>query len=93
VNNIKDIINNLNDSLKNQHIAFMDGVGDIYAVSEETIKNIITLLKEPEAVEPVTQSSIYDPDTWFFVCGSCKKGVIDRGDKFCRWCGQAVKWE
>lgn len=50
-------------------------------------------LKEQEAVEPVTQSSVYDPDTWFFVCGSCKKGVIDRGDKFCRWCGQAVKWD
>lgn len=50
-------------------------------------------LKEQEAVEPVTESSVYDPDTWFFVCGSCKKGVIDRGDKFCRWCGQAVKWE
>jgi hypothetical protein len=51
------------------------------------------LLKEKEAVEPVTESSVYDPDTWFFVCGSCKKGVIDRGDKFCRWCGRKVKWE
>ena len=53
----------------------------------------LALLKEQEAVEPVAQSSVYDPDTWFFVCGSCKKSVIDRGDKFCRWCGQAVKWD
>lgn len=48
---------------------------------------------EQEAVEPVTESSVYDPDTWFFVCGSCKKSVINSGDKFCRWCGRAVKWE
>ena len=58
----------------------------------QTITEAISLLKEQEAVEPVTQSSVYDPDTWFYVCGSCKKGVIDRGDKYCRWCGQAVKW-
>ena len=51
------------------------------------------LLKEQEAVVPVTQSSVYDQDTWFYVCGSCKKGVINRGDKYCRWCGQAVKWD
>ena len=49
-------------------------------------------LKEQKAVEPVTESSVYDPDTWFFVCGSCKKGVVEREDKYCRWCGQAVKW-
>ena len=51
------------------------------------------LLKEQEAVEPVTESSVYDPDTWFFICGSCKKGFIDRGDKFCRLCGRSVKWD
>ncbi len=53
----------------------------------------IAMLKGQEAVEPVTESSVYDPDTWFFVCGSCKKGVISPGDKFCPWCGRAVKWE
>jgi len=56
-------------------------------------EEILTLLKEQAAVEPVTESSVYDPDTWFFVCGSCKKSVIDRGDKFCRLCGKAVKWD
>lgn len=38
----------LDDSLKNQHCGFVDGIGDVYAVSEETIKNIIALLKEQE---------------------------------------------
>lgn len=37
------------------------------------IRDILALLKEQEAVEPITQSSVYDPDTWFYVCGSCKK--------------------
>lgn len=59
----------------------------------QLLDDAITLLKEQEAVEPVTESSVYDPDIWFFVCGSCKKCVIDREDKFCRWCGQAVKWD
>ena len=42
------VIQALDDSLKNQHCGFVDGVGDVYAVSEETIKNIIALLKEQD---------------------------------------------
>ncbi len=44
------VINELNDCLQNQHISFMDGVGDIYAVSEETIRNALELLKEQEVM-------------------------------------------
>lgn len=76
--------------------AFRDINGEIYRPficdRERICTDAIALLKEHEAIEPVTKSSVYDPDIWFFVCGSCKKCVIDRGDKFCRWCGQAVKW-
>ena len=42
------IVNELNDCLENQHISFIDGVGDIYAVSEETIRNALALMKEQE---------------------------------------------
>ena len=28
---------------------------------------------------------------WFWCCGACKT-VITEGDKFCRECGKAVKW-
>ena len=59
----------------------------------DALNDALELLKEQKAVAPITQSSVYDPDTWFYVCGSCKKGVIDRGDKFCRWCGKPVKRE
>ena len=38
----------LEDSLKNQHCGFIDGVGDVYAVSEETIKDVLELLKEQQ---------------------------------------------
>lgn len=40
------VIQELDDSLKNQHCGFIDGVGNVYAVSEETIRNVIALLKE-----------------------------------------------
>lgn len=45
---MEKVIKELNDCLENQHISFMDGVGDIYAVSEETIRKVIALLKEQQ---------------------------------------------
>jgi hypothetical protein len=30
--------------------------------------------------------------TWFYVCGKCH-GAINRGDKFCRHCGNAISWQ
>lgn len=93
MNNIKDIINSLNDSLENLHIAFIDSVGDVYAVSEETIKNIISLLEEYNAVEPINSYGT-------FRCGNCRNivGYNDghgRGyqNNFCSKCGKAVKWK
>lgn len=51
------------------------------------------LLKEQEAVEP-TVSGTEEHDghgSWWYQCGKCKM-PIDHGDKFCRHCGKAVKW-
>ena len=59
------------------------------------MRDAIALLKEQEAVEP--QIAPF-PDTsrsdgsWYYVCGTCYK-PIDPKDKYCRHCGQAVKWE
>lgn len=39
----------LKDSLRNQHCGFIEGVGNVYAVSEETINDTLELLKEQEA--------------------------------------------
>ena len=30
--------------------------------------------------------------SWWYVCPECH-GAIDRADRFCKHCGQAVKWE
>ena len=30
--------------------------------------------------------------TWFYVCGGCH-GTINREDRFCRHCGNAVSWD
>lgn len=45
--------------------------------------------KEQEAVPPI-QREVMHTLVWY--CGSC--GLwITAGDKFCRMCGKAVKWE
>ena len=91
--NREKVIQELNDSLKNLHCGFVDCVGDVYAVSEETIKNIIALLKEQEPVEPINSYGT-------FRCGNCRNIVgyndgYGRGyqNNFCSKCGKAVKWE
>ena len=89
------VIQELNDSLKNLHCGFVDCVGDVYAVSEETIKNIIDLLKEQEAVKPIRDDGIYR-------CGNCKQVCVGyevefthriiKVENYCHKCGKAVKW-
>ena len=58
--NMEKVIKELDDSLKNQHCGFIDGVGDVYAVSEETIKDIITLLKEQDGIIKALESDLDD---------------------------------
>lgn len=48
-----------------------------------------------KAQEPVKPSIDSDADgmhgNWWYTCGVCHE-QIDRDDKYCRWCGRAVKW-
>ena len=56
---------------------------------------IVELLKEQKAVEPYiagSGESFETAETWWYECGNCNK-PIDPNDKFCRHCGQVVKWE
>ena len=46
------------------------------------------LLKAQELVEPTLRGGIGG----YWYCGACNY-QISRGDKFCRYCGQEVKWE
>jgi rubrerythrin len=47
------------------------------------------LLREQEPV-PVIQREVMHILVW--CCGSCGVAITD-GDKFCRMCGKAVKWD
>lgn len=47
--NMEKVIKELEDSLANQGCGYMDGVGELYAVSGENLQNAIDLLKEQEA--------------------------------------------
>ena len=60
-----------------------------------TLRNdVIALLKEQEAVEPI--KPIDKDDDYTFMCSNCK-GELFCGDvlrdNFCPTCGRSVKWE
>lgn len=60
----------------------------------QAIDEIIELLKEREAVEPVLQGSggwLRTIDLWY--CGACHARISKRSSKFCQTCGRKVKWE
>lgn len=57
-------------------------------------RDAAAVMAEPDAVKPKTVNN-GEPEpgtTWWYVCGNC--GLeIEYDDRFCRWCGKAVKWE
>lgn len=52
----------------------------------QAISAAVTLLKEPEPVEPIPCNN----SGWFFKCGACG-GSINWKDKYCSECGRKVK--
>ena len=61
---------------------------DDYKGIMEYIDEGCALLKEQEAVKP-NRSGGMRPGWW---CGACNY-EIGQGDKYCKHCGQAVKWK
>ena len=57
-------------------------------ITADIANDAIAMLKEQEAV-PVVRREI--AHMFFWCCGSCGVAITD-GDKFCRNCGKAVKW-
>ena len=63
-------------------------------VRVDVLEDGIELLKEQEPVEPQKEND-GNPGkwaSWWYVCGNCG-GAIDYRDRFCRYCGRAVKWD
>ena len=54
----------------------------------------LELLKEKEAVEARKKNDGKPQPwtSWWYVCGDCGQ-EIEYHDRFCRWCGRAVKWD
>lgn len=85
------VIKGLEDSFANQGCGYMDGVGELYAVSGEDLQNAISLLKEQKAVKPVKEYS-HSGVTWWYICGSCRT-VLNPNYKYCYECGRKLKWK
>lgn len=107
--NRESVVQALKDSLRNQHCGFIEGVGNVYVVSEETINDTMELLKEQEAKQVIKQTyhvmmnrdyeNPVEVTRYDWLCPACKSllcrdiDVIDDNYHFCKVCGQAVKWE
>ena len=68
---------------------------DFYA---KICENAITLLKEQEPILLKNQHKPYGSITnanspWISRCPKCSKKVEGKQTRFCKYCGQAVKWE
>jgi len=68
-------------------------------ITADEAEEIVKLLKEKllKEQEPIAPSvcGYKEPDghgCWWYLCGRCKK-PIDHKDRFCKRCGQAVKWD
>lgn len=58
------------------------------------LEQVKALLKEQGAVEARKKNDGKPQPwtSWWYVCGDCGQ-EIEYHDRFCRWCGRAVKWE
>ena len=61
-------------------------------VSRELAKDTLALLKEMEPIAPLICGSKDDVNGfWWYMCGKCKMPICPK-ERFCRRCGQKVKW-
>lgn len=58
MDNKKNVIKGLEDSLTNQCCGYMDGVGKLYAVSGEDLQNAIALIKEQKGIIESLESDL-----------------------------------
>lgn len=58
------------------------------------MRDALALLKAREPMVPTMGCTVgYEgQDSWWYQCGKCET-PIDVDDKYCRNCGQAVKWD
>lgn len=87
-----DIINDL--EIVKRRIERLNGFGE----EAEVIDNVISMLK---AQEPILLENQHKPyghfinanSPWVSRCPKCGKKIEGKQTRFCKYCGQAVKWE
>lgn len=63
------------------------------SATDQTLDKAIALLKAQEPRDAiVVHNGIDRSGGWWYQCPSCKMEIKSR-DRYCRSCGQAVKWE
>lgn len=69
--------------------SFGAGRGQYISIRCDVVREIVALLKKQEA-----KAAWYDSSEMlrYWHCGHCGV-IITHGDKYCRMCGKAVKWD
>lgn len=83
-----------------QHIARAENIENDWmdCVSIPMLRGALELLKKQEPILLENQHKPYGIDTnanspWISRCPRCGKKVEGKQTRFCKYCGQAVKWE
>ena len=100
--NVENVIKNLNTIAACcklfTNIKTCSGIDEeMYADWANTIDEAVLLLKEQEPILLENQHKPYGINTnanspWISRCPKCGKKVDGKQTKFCKYCGQAVKW-
>ena len=85
----ESVMQALKDSLRNQYCGFIENVGNVYAVSEETINDTLKLLEEQESVIEALKSdldetlAVLGEQPEIVRCKDCKSCFEKNGMYFC----------
>ena len=80
------------------HCPYCDGTGDFEECTNKLIADALAMLKEQEPILLENQHKPYGISTnanspWISRCPRCGKKVEGKQTRFCKYCGQAVKWD
>ena len=85
------VIKGLGHEIERTNVADLEWLD---CVEVSLLRDALELLKAQEPVEPaLANAENYDAHTsHWYQCGACLY-PIDYGDKYCRHCGKAVRWD
>ena len=100
--NIKTVIYDIERCTCNVPDACRDcsrfGNGDAFSCMEQLLKDALAVLKKQEPVMLKNQHKPYGNSLnanapWISRCPKCGKKIEGKQTRYCKYCGQAVRWE